>query len=68
MKAANTINFTSLANIPGDRKITYASFACDHRPLKEEKWRIKSVLGGDRLPYSSYYSSLVADIIEKSYY
>ena len=37
--------------MPKDKKVTYTTFACDHRQLKEEKFGIHKVFGGDKLDY-----------------
>ena len=34
----NTIKILSHSSVPLNKKVTYASFACDYQPLKEEKW------------------------------
>ena len=47
--ATDTIEFITKNEIPQGRAITYASFVCDHRPLKTEPWRVRIVVGGDRL-------------------
>ena len=36
----NTISFIHRHEVPMDRDVTYASFVCDHRPLKTEPWRV----------------------------
>jgi hypothetical protein len=40
VKGTNTIKFIPKTSVPHDRKVTYASFVCDHRPLKTEKHRV----------------------------
>ena len=30
----NTIEYIESSQVPTDRKVTYASFVCDHRPLR----------------------------------
>ena len=47
----DTIDFISKYNIPRQQKVTYATFVCDHRPLKSEPWRVRCVVGGDKLDY-----------------
>ena len=49
-RSANTIKFIKRESVPKDKAITYASFVCDHRPLKTEPWRVCCIVGGDRLP------------------
>ena len=44
--------------------MTYASFACDHRPLKTEEWRIRLVVGGDKLPYNNDASSPATNLLD----
>lgn len=36
--STDTIRFVPFANVPTNKKVTYASFACDYRPLKAGKW------------------------------
>ena len=38
--------------------------ACDYRPLKEEKYRVRITVGGDRLPYHDDAGSPAADLLE----
>ena len=37
VEATDRIEFIINVCVPPDRKVTYASFVCDHRPLKDEK-------------------------------
>eukprot|EP00957_Ditylum_brightwellii_P191260 14562884-Ditylum_brightwellii.AAC.1 len=37
---------------------------CDYRPLKQEKYRIRLTIGGDRLMYGDETASLTALLIE----
>ena len=52
VESTETIEFIKHSKVPPDRKVTYASFVCDHRPLKDEQWRIILVVWG-RLPYNA---------------
>ena len=36
VKSTDTIDFIPFTLVPKDKKTTYASFVCDHRPLKDE--------------------------------
>ena len=64
VESTDTIEFIDHLHVPKDRKITYASFVCDHRPLKDEKWRIRLVVGGDKLPYNADSGSPATDLLE----
>ena len=37
VKATDTIEFIKKEDVPNGRAVTYASFVCDHRPLKTEQ-------------------------------
>ena len=50
--------------IPIHKKVTYASMVCNYRPLKEEKYRVRITVGGDRLPYHDDAGSPAADLLE----
>ena len=58
------MEFIHPSEISPNEKITYASFVCDHRPLKPEKWRTRLVIGGDKLPYYHDAGSPAANLIE----
>ena len=51
VEATDTIDFIPYSQIPKNKRVTYCSFACDERPLKTERWRIRIVVGGDKLTY-----------------
>jgi hypothetical protein len=54
--------FTTLKNIPKDRKITYGKIVCDYKPHKQEKERVRLTVGGDKLDYSGDVPTSTADI------
>ena len=64
VKSTNTIDFIAHTDVQQRKKVTYASFVCDHRPLKDETWRIRLVIGGDKLPYESDSGSPATDLLE----
>ena len=37
VEGTDTIDFIPHVEVPSDRRVTHASFFCDHRPLKDEK-------------------------------
>jgi hypothetical protein len=41
----DTCFFTTLKNIPEDRKITYGKIVCDYKPHKQEKERVRLTVG-----------------------
>ena len=64
IKGTDTLVYIQNKDIPKDRKITYGSFVCDYRPLKDEKWRVRLVVGGDKLPYELDAGSPAASMLE----
>ena len=60
----DTIEYIAHTEVPKNEKVTYASFVCDCRPLKDEQWRVRLVVGGDKLPYDSDSGSPTTDMIE----
>ena len=64
VEATDTIRFIPFTEVPTNKKVTYASFVCDYRPLKLEKWRIRLVVGGDKLEYAEDSGSPATDLTE----
>ena len=62
--STDTIDFIMKQEVPKGKKVTYANFICDHRPLKEEEWRVRLTVGGDRLDYNYDAGSPAASILE----
>lgn len=60
----DTIDFIDFSSVPPDRDVTYATFVCDHRPLKSDPWRVRIVVGGDRLSYNDDPRSPAASLLE----
>jgi len=60
----DTIDFIMKQEVPKGKKVTYANFICDHRPLKEVEWRVRLTVGGDRLDYNYDAGSPAASILE----
>ena len=50
--------------VPNDKKVTCATMACDYRPLKDEKCRVRIIVGGDKLPCNDDAKSPAADLLE----
>ena len=62
--ATDTIDFIHRSEVPTHKKVTYANFICDYRPLKEEPMRVRLTVGGDRLDYEADAGSPAASILE----
>ena len=64
VKGTNTIAFILKSEVPSDKKVTYASYVCDYRPLKDEPYRVRITVGGDRLDYAQDAGSPAANLLE----
>ena len=64
VKGTETIQFIHQHEVPTDRDVTYATFVCDLRPLKEEVYRVRITVGGDRLSYNDDAGSPAANLLE----
>ena len=62
--STDIIDFISHSDVPKNVKVTYANFVCSHRPNKPEPWRIRIVVGGDRLYCSYDTGSPAASLLE----
>ena len=60
----DTIEFILKSEVPHGRDVTYASFVCDKRPLKTEPFRVRIVVGGDRLSFDDDAGSPATDLLE----
>ena len=60
----DTINFISPSKLPAGRKVTYASFVCDFRPLKSEQYRVRLVVGGAKLMYDDDPGSTATSLLK----
>ena len=60
----DTIEFILKSDVPPTNAVTYASFVCDYRPLKSEPYRVRIVVGGDKLSYGDDAASPATDMLE----
>ena len=44
--------------------MTYALYVCDYRPLKDEPYRVRITVGGDKLEYLDDAGSPAANLLE----
>ena len=47
IKGTETLVYIQNEDITIDRKLTYRSFVCDYRPLKDQKWRVRLEVSGE---------------------
>ena len=62
--STDTIDFIHKYEVPTDKRITYATYVVDYRPLKNEQYRVRITVGGDRLVYLDDAGSPAANLIE----
>jgi hypothetical protein len=60
----DTISFIKKAEVPHNKKVTYANFICDYRPLKSEPYRVRLTVGGDKLECKYDAGSPAASLLE----
>lgn len=60
----NTIFFIKKDDVPTGRTTTYANAICDYRPMKEEAWRVRLTVGGDKLDYPGDPGAPAASLTE----
>ena len=63
-KGTKTIAFISRSEVPHGHDVTYATFVCDIKPLKVEKFRVRVTVGGDRLTCLQDTGSPAANMLE----
>ena len=64
VKGTDTISFIHRSEVPTNKQVTYASYVCDYRPLKDEPYRVRITVGGDRLDYHDDAGSPAANLLE----
>ena len=60
----DTIECIAQQDVPTDKRVTYATYVVDYRPLKDEKYRVCITVGGDRLVYLEDSGSPAANLVE----
>ena len=64
VKGTKTIRFIRKGQVPKDRDVTYATFVCSIKPLKQETHRVRITVGGDRLSCPDDTGSPAANLLE----
>ena len=59
----DTITFIHPSEIPLHKKVTYGCLVVDIRPLKDEKYRVRLTVGGDKLEFTGNASSVAASLV-----
>ena len=64
VEGTDTFHFMKYDNIPSDRKkdVTYARICCNLRPEKEDPYRVRITVGGDRINYPFDVGTPTADM------
>jgi hypothetical protein len=60
--ATQTIKFISIKDIPKGIKPTYLRIVCAYRPEKDDPYRVRWTIGGDRIIFHGEVSTKAADI------
>ena len=63
-KCTKAVKWIHKSEIPKNKKVTYANMVCNFRPLKEEKYRVRLTIGGDKLHYAQETASPAANILD----
>ena len=63
IKGNDVIDFISKNNIQSNKTVTYARMVCDFRPFKQEKFKVRLTVGGDRLHYNDDTASPAASLL-----
>ena len=64
VRITDTIDFIHQHEVPDGRDVTYATFVCDYRPLKDDPYRGRITVGEDRLSYDDDAGSPAANLLE----
>ena len=64
VRGTECIEFIPKSKVPKGKKVTYANMVCDYRPLKDEPYRVRLTIGGDKLDYFDDTASPAASLLE----
>ena len=64
VKFTDCMEFIAYQDAPVSAKVTYAVLVCTYRPLKTEPYRVRLVVGGDKLTFDNDASSPAASMLE----
>ena len=64
VRSTDTIDFILKKEVPNGTTVTYATYVLDYRPLKEEPYRVRITVGGNKLHYTDDAGSPAANLLE----
>ena len=64
IRSTDTIDFVYKYEVLTNCKVTYTSYVCDYCLLKEESFRVRITVGGDRLTYGNDAGSPATNLLE----
>ena len=64
VRCTDAMDFIYHHEVPQGANVTYANFVMDYRPLKSDPWRVRLVVGGDKLQYDYDPGSPAASLLE----
>ena len=63
MTGLNTIHFIHPSQIPANRTVTYLRIVTNYRPQKENSYRIRFTVGGNRIDYPGNIATPVTELV-----
>ena len=63
-KGTDIIDFIHQKEVPAYKNVTYATFICNYCLLKQEAYRIRIIVSGNRLTYYSDVELPAANLLE----
>ena len=64
VRGTKAVRWIRKHEVPKGKKVTYANMVCDYRPLKDEKYRVRLTIGGDKLDYDNETASPTANLLD----
>ena len=62
VKGTNTVMLITKSQVPKDKKVTYGKKVCEVKPEKEEKERIRLIVGGNLLYFTGNVSASTSSV------
>ena len=65
IRGTDCIVFIPKSKVPPGKKVTYTNMVCDYCPLKDEPYRVRLTVEGDKLDYFGETTSPTANLLER---